>query len=123
MGSINSSRQRRQSTRGISGCLSFTQTISKLKNLSLLIQQLNLTLGEKEPLKSVAGELKGLKGAESLNQLKGQPIFYSLNKTNTTNNVIFQSEFPVSSCKLQLSLINVSCFPIFFSLTYSSCGA
>ena len=94
MWSINSSRQRRQSTLGISGCLSFTQTISKLKNLSLLIQQLNLTLGEKEPLKSVAGELKGLKGAESVNQLKGQPIFYSLNKTNTTNNVIFQSEFP-----------------------------
>ena len=94
MGSINSSRQRRQSTLGISGCLSFTQTISKLKNLSLLIQQLNLTLGEKEPLKSVAGELKELKGTESVNQLKGQPIFYSLNKTNTTNNMIFQSEFP-----------------------------
>ena len=95
MGSINSSRQRRQATLGISGCLSFTQTISKLKKkLSLLIQQLNLTLGEKEPLKSVADELKGLKGAESVNQLKGQPIFYSLNKTNTTNNVIFQSEFP-----------------------------
>ena len=91
MRSINSSRQ---STLGIFGFLSFTQTISKLKNVSLLIQQLNLTLGEKEPLKSVADELKGLKGAESVNQLKGQPIFYSLNKTNTTNNVIFQSEFP-----------------------------
>ena len=100
MGSINSSRQRRQSTRGISGCLSFTQTISKLKNLSLLIQQLNLTLGEKEPLKSVAGELKGLKRAEDVNQLKVQPIYYSLNETNATNNVLFQSEFPVSSCKL-----------------------
>ena len=65
-----------------------------VKSLSLLIQQLNLTLGEKEPLLSVAGELKGVKGAEDVNQQKGQPIFYSLNKTNTTNNVIFQSEFP-----------------------------
>ena len=32
-----------------------------VKGLPLLVQQLNLTLGEKEPLKSVAGELKGLK--------------------------------------------------------------
>ena len=72
----------------------------QLKSLSLLIQQLNLTLGEKEPLKSVAGELKGLKGVESVNQLKRQPIYYSLNETNTTNNVLFQSEFPVSSCKM-----------------------
>ena len=72
----------------------------QLKSLSLLIQQLNLTLGEKEPLKSVAGELKGLKRAEDVNQLKVQPIYYSLNETNTTNNVLFQSEFPVSSCKL-----------------------
>ena len=47
----------------------------QLKSLSLLIQQLNLTLGENEPLKSLAGELKGLKGAERVNQLKGQPIF------------------------------------------------
>ena len=82
MRSINSSRQ---STLGIFGFLSFTQTISKLKNVSLLIQQLNLTLGEKEPLKSVAGELKGLKGTEDVNQLKGQPIYYSMNETNTTN--------------------------------------
>ena len=72
----------------------------QLKSLSLLIQQLNLTLGEKEPLKSVAGELMGLKGVESVNQLKVQPIYYSLNETNTTNNVLFQSEFPVSSCKM-----------------------
>ena len=74
-----------------------------VKGLSLLIQQLNLTLGRgggKEPLQSVAGELKGLKGAEDVNQLKVQPIYYSLNETNTTNNVLFQSEFPVSSCKL-----------------------
>ena len=80
--------------------VSFKQTIIQLKSLSLLVQQLNLTLGEKEPLKSVAGELKGLKGAEDVNQLKVQPIYYSLNETNTTNNVLFQSEFPVSSCKL-----------------------
>ena len=100
MGSINSFRQSRQSALGIFGCLSFKQTIIQLKSLSLLIQQLNLTLGEKEPLQSVAGELKGLKGAENVNQLKGQPIYYSLNETNTTNNVLFQSEFPVSSCKL-----------------------
>ena len=97
---FSSSRQSRQSTLGIFGCLSFAQTIIQLKSLSSLIQQLNLTLGEKEPLKSVAGELKGLKGAESVNQLKVQPIYYSLNETNTTNNVPFQSEFPVSSCKL-----------------------
>ena len=73
-----------------------------VKGLSLLIQQLNLTLGGggKEPLKIVAGELKGLKGAEDVNQLKVQPIYYSLNETNTKNNVLFQSEFPVSSCKL-----------------------
>ena len=57
-----------------------------VKGLSLLVQQLNLTLGEKEPLKSVAGELKRLKGAEDINQLKRQPIYYSLNETNTTNN-------------------------------------
>ena len=100
MGSINSSRQSRQSALGILGCLSFKQTIIQLKILSLLIQQLNLTLGEKEPLQSAAGELKGLKGAENVNQLKVQPIYYSLNETNTTNNVISQSEFPVSSCKL-----------------------
>ena len=56
--------------------------------------------GGKEPLQSVAGELKGLKGAEDVNQLKVQPIYYSLNETNTKNNVLFQSEFPVSSCKL-----------------------
>ena len=56
-----------------------------VKGLSLLVQQLNLTLGEKEPLKSVAGELKGLKGTEDVNQLKGQPIYYSMNETNTTN--------------------------------------
>ena len=80
--------------------VSFKQTIIQLKSLSLLVQQLNLTLGEKEPLKSVAGELKGLKRAEDVNQLKVQPIYYSLNETNTTNNVLFQSEFPVSSCKL-----------------------
>ena len=91
---LSSSRQSRQSTEGIFGCLSFTQTIIQSKSLSLLIQQLNLTLGEKEPLLSVAGELKGLKETESVNQLKGWPIFYSLNKTNITNNVIFQSEFP-----------------------------
>lgn len=78
MVSINSSRQSRQSTLGILGCLSFTNTIIQLKSLSLLIQQLNLTLGEKEPLQSVAGELKGLKGAEDVNQLKGHPIYYSL---------------------------------------------
>ena len=46
MRSINSSRQ------SIFGFLSFTQTIIQLKSLSSLIQQLNLTLGEKEPLKS-----------------------------------------------------------------------
>ena len=97
MRSINSSRQ---STLEIFGFLSFTQTIIQLKSLSSLIQQLNLTLGEKEPLQSVAGELKGLKEAENVNQLKVQPIYYSLNETNTTNNVLFQSEFPVSSCKL-----------------------
>ena len=97
MRSINSSRQ---STLGIFGFLSFTQTIIQLKSLSSHIQQLNLTLGEKEPLQSVAGELKGLIEAENVNQLKGQPIYYSLNETNTTNNVLFQSEFPVSSCKL-----------------------
>ena len=95
---FSSSRQSRQSTLGIFGCLSFTQTIIQLKSLSLLIQQLTLTLGEKEPLQSVAGELKGLNEAENVNQLKGQPIYYSLNETNTTNNVLFQSEFPVSSC-------------------------
>ena len=100
MGSINSFRQSRPSALGIFGCLSFKQTIIQLKSLSLLIQQLNLTLGGKEPLQSVAGELKGLKGAESVNQLKVQPIYYCLNETNTTNNVLFQSEFPVSSCKL-----------------------
>ena len=76
-----------------------------VKGLSLLIQQLSLTLGGgggggEEPFKSVADELKGLKGAEDVNQLKVQPIYYSLNETNTTNNVLFQSEFPVSSCKL-----------------------
>ena len=123
MGSINSFRQSRPSALGIFGCLSFKQTVIQLKSLSLLIQQLNLTLGGKEPLQSVAGELKGLKGAESVNQLKVQPIYYSLNETNTTNNVLFQSEFPVSSCKLQRALINFSCFLIFFCLTYSSCGA
>ena len=100
MGSINSSRQSRQSALGIFGCLSFKQTIIQLKSLSLFIQQLNLTLEEKEPLQSVAGELRGLKGAEDVNQLKVQPIYYSLNETNTTKNVLFQSEFPVSSCKL-----------------------
>ena len=72
----------------------------QLKSLSLLIQQLNLTLGEKEPLQSAAGELKGLKEAENVEQLKVEPIYHSLNETNTTNNVLFQSEFPVSSCKL-----------------------
>ena len=97
---FSSSRQSRQSALGIFGCLSFKETIIQLKSLSLLVQQLNLTLGEKEPLQSVAGELKGLKEAENVNQLKVQPIYYSLNETNTTNNVLFQSEFPVSSCKL-----------------------
>ena len=50
-----------------------------VKGLSLLVQQLNLTLGEKEPLKSVAGELKGLKGAEDVKQLKRQPIYCNCN--------------------------------------------
>ena len=98
MRSINSSRQ---STLGIFGFLSFTQTIIQLKSLSSLIQQLNLTLGEKEPLQSVAGELKGLKEAENVNQLKGQPIYYSLNETNTTNNVFSNPnfQFPHVNCK------------------------
>ena len=101
MGSINSSRQSRQSALGIFGCLSFKQTIiHAVEKFIFTHSTIKFDIGEKEPLKSVAGELMGLKGVESVNQLKVQPIYFSLNETNTTNNVLFQSEFPVSSCKL-----------------------